>query len=692
MLQALLILTLGFTNVTHVWMESSTTPVFPDATLRSTSQQGEKRLYAARGERESFQIAIRSSQRTLEGVQVHAPAIHEHIDAPEIHRVGYAQMPAASQRRPDDHGDRGFFPGPLLPYEPFDAPPEETQVLWVTYHVGRDAPAGVHRGSIEIIPDRGRHRTIDVTIEVHDFSLPEQPSLETLFWFDREAVQQAYDWPLTDLDAWESVYELLSQYRIGYNLWQRDLVPVDEQGSATTGRFEQHLDLAGEHGLPVIDLGQGQLGLSAFPPPPEGFRNDPLRSYLRPMADWLDARGWVERAIIQPVPPVGRDHWLAVREALFRTRRADERIRRLWTGPFHPYFERYAEVWAVPLRFHDRTAHKRLSQGLSLKAAPAHAASNVYASSSGSHETLQYEAAPADGYDGSMHTYWWSEQEPDPNNPEWFAIHFEEPVRARDFEVDWRPGYEPETVRVRTSFDGRAFNHANVRWDHHFSMFPGEPSWSEARFDMNKTFRAIRFEFSRSASGGPVGVANVQFGELPPIEGIEAIPPVSVWLAHHDGDFPTFAPDSPAESRLMPWVCWGLETEGYAGAHINRWPPPWRIEPGDPERWILYDPGAPVLFYPGENGLLPSVQAEQMRDGLEDYEYLKRLAQAVEDGQITNEALERLIAPQRFFTDMEPAEIESWIEAITDVRVQIGRALSGIKLRAEPEGEEEDAS
>ena len=691
MLQAALILALGFTNITHVWLESSDTAVFPEDTLRSTSQQNEKRLYAARGERESFQIAIRSSRRTLEGVEVRAPAISGYIDEPEIHRVGYARMPAASARRPGEHANREYFPGPLLPYEPFDVPPQETQVLWITYAVDPGAPAGLHRGAIEIIPDRGRHRTIDVTIEVHDFTLPDTPSLETLFWLDRGAIQQAYGWRLNDLDAWEDVYELLGRYRIGYSLWHGNLVPVNEQGAAATGQFEEHLERAGEHGLSTFDLGQGVLGLSTFPPPPDGFRGDPVQPYLRHMAGWLDARGWLDGALVQPVPPVGREHWLAVREALFRVRRAEERIRRLWIGPFHPYFERYAEIWAVPLRFHDRDAHRRLSQGLSLKAAPAHPASNVYASSSGSYGTLRYEAAPADGYDGSSHTYWWSEGTPEANNPEWFVIHFEEPVQTRELEVDWRPGYEPASVRVRTSFDGRVFSSANVRWEHRHSLFPGEPSWSEGRFDMNKTFRAIRFDFTRSINGGPVGIADVRFGGSPAIEGLEAIPPMSVWLARHEGDFPGFAPDSPGEARLIPWVCWGVEAEGYAGAQLIEWPPPWRVDPGDPESWVMYDPAATALFYPGEDGLAPSVQAEQLRDGLEDYEYLKLLASAIDEGLVTDAALERLIAPQPFFPDVEHSDIETWLETIADARVQIGRRLSGVE-RSEEDEEENDES
>ncbi len=684
---ATLLLSLGFFNVTHVWTEPPHVPLFPDSARSSAAQDDSEtlRLYAARGERESFQIAIQSTRQTLEEVRVEAGPVSDGIPAPELWRVGYIVPGEFPERRMEAHRDQARWPDPLLPLEPFRAEAGETVALWVTYAIEQDARPGVHRGRIEIYPDRGRKREIEVAIEVFDFAIPERPSLETAFRLDRRAIQDVYGWDDGDLAGWRTVYDAILPYRLGFNIWDgAGMVQPNASGGSGVETFQDHLEhVAGAGAMASLNLGQGPLGIAAFPEPVDREAVDPLRPYLRAMTAWLEEREWLDRAFVHPVPALPRDKWREARWQLFRVRRADSRVRRLWTGPIHPYMERYAELWAAPLRHYDYWGHQRLSQGLSLVSIAAPAAASVTASSSGSMPEGGYASMPEDGYDGSLHSAWRSAAPPTPSEPAWLQVTFEEPVTAERFAVAWRPGHEPGAIRVRTSFDGRVFNNAQTEWTHHLPIGPHDESWSEGQFAMQKQFRAIRLEFASSRHDAPVAVAALQMGDAAPAASLQEIPPVDVWLAAYAGDFPDLAPGlHPIEARLFPWVCYGHNTTGFLGGNLNRWPREWAFLAQEaPLEWPHPGNGGQHLFYPGPEGLLPSIRAEQIRAGMEDYEYLAALAEALAEGELEDDALSRLAGRRLYTPSLEEAHIAGFADRIREERTTIGRALARVTER-----------
>ncbi len=665
----------GLLNVTHVWVESPLTPVFPGSERPGGRGEQEIRLYMARGERASFQIAVRSTRQTVEDIEVKAEPLAEGIGAPDVYRVGYVEMPNASPRRPGAWEGETLWPDPLLPYEPFDAPPQETQALWVTYHVGGDAAPGVYRGEVELIPAQGRKHTIDVTIEVFAFDLPEVAALETLFRLDRRALADAYGWNDNQLDTWKPVYDALAPYRLSYTLWDTDLVALQSEGSPDSSVLREHLAYVAEDAnMRTLDLGHSLTGIGLFPPPGDSPRADPIRPYFRELGDWLSEEGLLVQALVQPMPAAARQYWNAALRANFRVDVADSRIRRLWHGPFHPFMERHTDIWAVPLRQYDRAAHQRLRQGVSLALPPAHAAHNVEASSSGGQDLIGYETTPGDGYDGSLHTYWIPDPQHAAREGAMFEIHFEDPVRTEAFRVDWLPEHEGTGIEVRTSFDSRTFNRAAVEWEHHPALTPFDESWSEGRFDMEKTFVAIRFTFPRAASA--VGIAGVTFGEQGNAGEQDAIGRKEVWLAHDPGRFPDFQPDAAYEARLFPWVCWGHNASGLLGSSLTSWPRAWAAEVEEPPmEWSAPAQPGRFLFYPGPDGLMPSIRAELLRDGIADYAYLAALHELV-DGEIAESGAEDALRRRLYRADMAPGNAREWALEIPRRKVELGRAIT----------------
>ena len=78
--------------------------------------------------------------------------------------------------------------------------------------------------------------------------------------------------------------------------------------------------------------------------------------------------------------------------------------------------------------------------------------------------------------------------------------------------------------------------------------------------------------------------------------------------------------------RVLPWMCWKYGMKGLLYWSVNYWTTnPYQ----DPMNTKWQQNGNGSLYYPGPNGPVPSLRLEVLRDGMEDYEYLARLAEVV---------------------------------------------------------------
>lgn len=88
----------------------------------------------------------------------------------------------------------------------------------------------------------------------------------------------------------------------------------------------------------------------------------------------------------------------------------------------------------------------------------------------------------------------------------------------------------------------------------------------------------------------------------------------------------------PVEARLLGWMTHLYRADGLLYWHVNFWNGPcfderdtfltkWNARSG------LWVPGDGVLLYPGRNQVVPSIRLAQVRDGVEDYEWLQLAAE-----------------------------------------------------------------
>jgi len=135
------------------------------------------------------------------------------------------------------------------------------------------------------------------------------------------------------------------------------------------------------------------------------------------------------------------------------------------------------------------------------------------------------------------------------------------------------------------------------------------------------------------------------------------------------------------EARITPWLAWAERVDGLLHYSTTDW----SVNPWDTPNVTGQDNGDGFFFYPphkdntplaacGENGneLVPSIRWENLRDGMEDYEYLWLLAGGKPQVDVTNAAdayVSQLVASRTLFSQV-PTDLAA-------TRVAIAQALGG---------------
>lgn len=148
--------------------------------------------------------------------------------------------------------------------------------------------------------------------------------------------------------------------------------------------------------------------------------------------------------------------------------------------------------------------------------------------------------------------------------------------------------------------------------------------------------------------------------------------PWAPWANMASYEFP------PIEGRiLLGAMTYAVGAEGYLFWHVNFW----LREGNDPmdvadtffpdwstEAVSSACAGDGILVYPGKDDIYPSIRLAQMRDGVQDYEWLSRLASRA--GRAAAEKFAREIAPSPVSFTRDPAKL-------LEMRRRLGDALEG---------------
>lgn len=111
---------------------------------------------------------------------------------------------------------------------------------------------------------------------------------------------------------------------------------------------------------------------------------------------------------------------------------------------------------------------------------------------------------------------------------------------------------------------------------------------------------------------------------------------------------------SPLKARVFPWLTWNEGLEGVMQWCGNRyWHPGQTIDDWNGRSYQTHN-GVGNYVYPGPNGeMYPSIRLEHIRDGMEDYEYLRLLETIIDKVAEQEEPDESFLSEARAALDMQ---------------------------------------
>lgn len=184
------------------------------------------RMVLARDEYESFQVPIAGLETPLRRARVsvrwQGPGPHPEV---LLRPVGYVE----TKPDPDNLAEYvGWWPDPLMPPGPVDVAPWETQPIWGTVHATADTPAGEHEAVVTVRAEGQPPVRLRLTARVLDFNLG-FTNLPSLLSLRLESIRRFYKMDEVDQETKRRWYEFCLQYRMNpNNIYAAEFIPEEE--------------------------------------------------------------------------------------------------------------------------------------------------------------------------------------------------------------------------------------------------------------------------------------------------------------------------------------------------------------------------------------------------------------------------------------------------------------------------------
>ncbi len=243
-----------------IWPVDPHTKVFRDA---QPGAAGRIALEAARNEYESGQFAFRCDAE-LKGVHVEVSPLVQDNGAARIegknvawHFVGYVLI---DHNTPDSEAVRVRsapcqVPDPLLEARTLDVPAGQTQPVWITIRVPKDAPPGIYHGTARVSTDANQAE-LPLELKVDAFTLPDERHLWITNWFTVEGIAKAHQVALWSEPFWTILgryAEAMAAHRqnVVYTPWSMINVVREADGKLSFDyrRFDRYVKLFEKAGV-----------------------------------------------------------------------------------------------------------------------------------------------------------------------------------------------------------------------------------------------------------------------------------------------------------------------------------------------------------------------------------------------------------------------------------------------------------
>lgn len=333
-------------------------PATPGAKDRKSTPDA--RIQAARGEVESFQLVIRSTEpikvklSSLKLVGGEGDAV---IDGASI--TAYRQLPVSViGASPGGFGERGVTGrDPVLDplqrivkRERMQVGPDQPLVIWVDVQVPTNAVPGMYSGDMRVQIGAKSRAVTKVRVEVSETVLPPESPVATSFGIDLRQLEEQEGVDLNE-KAGEKMLDkyvnLLAQHRLvaaDINIPKEiGTDPGSIEGSAAMDRLD--LVAARSEGSTI------RFPIYATYPveDPLGSDRNEARSYLRTVAQVLRERGLLDRSYLYVVDEPAISDGPRVKDWVALALEADPQIRMLLTTTPNPAFGDGIDIWSPNL-------------------------------------------------------------------------------------------------------------------------------------------------------------------------------------------------------------------------------------------------------------------------------------------------------------------------------------------------------
>ncbi len=216
-------------------------------------------LQSARNEWESFQLMV-WPERELPQVKVSlSDFVSKKGSVPaaafQVRKVEYVRV----KQPTDAYGKAGLWPDPLPSYRtPETLAPGRNYPFWITVKVPKETPTGVYEGKVQLTSADGWSEEVPVSLEVWDFTLPDSPTMRSGFGLGRMGSVMAYNNLKTDEQeqrAFDLFMKAFSDYKLSpYNPFS--MTPIRQTVSGVPwkgGLFDADRPHSGKYSFKVTD-------------------------------------------------------------------------------------------------------------------------------------------------------------------------------------------------------------------------------------------------------------------------------------------------------------------------------------------------------------------------------------------------------------------------------------------------------
>ncbi len=289
------------------------------------------RVELARNEFESTQVAIFAQDRALQKVEVAVSDLQGPGAVIPSQRVALNLVEFVETGEPPYETEYiGWFPDPLMDYQPFDVARGTVRPVWITVHTPEKVPAGLYRGTITIKPANAPASQLPFEVQVWNFALPTTPTFRTAFAFFEAQYRGWYGASMTGAQR-RQAYQLLLDHHLN---------PTDIY-SKTTRPDEADLPFCVEHGLNAFNLANVTSAKN------EATRAN-LSKLIREQEKKLKGKGWWDKAYVYGFDEVGSSRYSEVQSGFGWVRKQFPDLPRMCTVLPNPQLKGFVDIW-VPL-------------------------------------------------------------------------------------------------------------------------------------------------------------------------------------------------------------------------------------------------------------------------------------------------------------------------------------------------------